>query len=95
MSTLSYNRPEGGPVASGPAKSAASILAIVCAIVSFFLSARGREFLALFAAVVAIGAGLLGGLRALSPRVSGGILSILAVLLGVVAIVVALIALIV
>ena len=95
MATLSYNRPEGGPVVAGQAKSAASILAIVCAIVSFILSARGREFLALFAAIVAIGAGLLGGLRALSPRVSGGILSILAVLLGAVAIVVALIALIV
>ena len=95
MATLSYNRPEGGPVVVGQAKSAASILAIVCALVSFFLSARGREFLALFAAIVAIGAGLLGGLRALSPRVSGGILSILAVLLGAVAIVVALIALIV
>ena len=95
MAILSDNRPEGGPVVTGQAKSAASILAIVCAIVSFVLSARGREFLALFAAIVAIGAGLLGGLRALSPRVSGGILSILAVLLGAVAVVVALIALIV
>ena len=96
MSTLSYNRPDGtGPVVSGQAKSAASILAIVCAIVSFVLSARGREFLALGAAIVAIGAGLLGGLRALSPRVSGGILSILAVLLGAVAVVVALVALVV
>ena len=93
MATMIYNRPEGGPVASGQAKSAASIFAIVCAIVSFFLSARGREFLALFAALVAIGAGLVGGLRALSPRVSGGLLSIAAVLLGAVAIVVALIAL--
>ena len=96
MATMSYNRPEGGaPVVSGQAKSAASILAIVCAIVSFVLSARGREFLALGAAIVAIGAGLLGGLRALSPRVSGGILSILAVLMGVVAILVAVIALVV
>jgi hypothetical protein len=93
MATMSYNRPEGGAVASGQAKSAASILAIVSAIVSFVLSARGREFMALFAAIVAIGAGLLGGLRAMSPRVSGGILSILAVLLGVVAILVAVIAL--
>jgi hypothetical protein len=93
MATLSYNRPDGDPVASGPAKSAASILAIVCAIVSFVLSARGREFMALGAAIVAIGAGLLGGMRALSPRVNGGILSILAVILGVVAILVAVIAL--
>jgi len=94
MATLSYNRPDGTtPVVAGPAKSAASILAILCAIASFILSARGREFLALGAAIVAIGAGLLGGLRALSPRVSGGILSIFAVLMGVVAILVAVIAL--
>jgi hypothetical protein len=96
MDTLSYNRPpEGGPVVSAPARSAASILAICAAIGSFILSAKGREFLALFAAIVAIGAGLLGGLRALSPRVSGGILSILAVALGAIAIIVALIALVV
>lgn len=94
MATLSYNRPEGGPV-SGQARSAASIVAILAAIGSFVLSANGREFLALFAAIVAIGAGLLGGMRALSPRVSGGILSILAVVLGAIAIIVALIALIV
>ena len=62
---------------------------------SFGLSAKGRELWALVAAVFAIGAGLLGGLRALSPRVSGGIFSILAVLLGVIAIVVAFIALLV
>jgi len=94
MATLSYNRPDGTtPAVAGPAKSAASILAILCAIASFILSARGREFLALGAAIVAIGAGLLGGLRALSPRVSGGILSIFAVLMGVVAILVAVIAL--
>ena len=89
MATMSYNRPEGGPV-TGQAKSAASILAIVAAIGSFILSARGREFLALFAAIVAIGAGLLGGMRALSPRVSGGILSIMAVVLGAIAVLVSL-----
>ena len=94
MATLSYNRPEGGPVVTSPAKSLASIVAIIAAIVSFVMSARGQEFMALGAAVVAIGAGLLGGLRALSPRVSGGILSMLAVVLGAIAIVVALIALI-
>ena len=94
MATLSYDRPDA-PVVRGQARSAASILAIVAAVGSFILSARGREFLALFAAIVAIGAGLLGGLRAMSPRVSGGILSILAVVLGAIAIIVALIALIV
>ena len=95
MATHSYDRPEGGPVTAPAARSTVSIVAIVCAIVSFVLSARSREFLALFAAIIAIGAGLLGGVKALSPRVSGGILSILAVLLGAIAIIVALIALII
>ena len=88
------DRPNRAPVVSGPVRSAASIAAIIAAIGSFILSSQGREFLALFAAIFAIGAGLLGGIRALSPRVSGGVLSILAVLLGAVAIIVALIALI-
>jgi hypothetical protein len=42
-----------------------------------------------------MGAGFVGGLKALSPRVSGGILSIAAVVLGAIAVIVALIALIV
>lgn len=95
MAILGYHRPEGGPMVSGQVRSGASIFAILCALGSFFLSARGHEFLALLAAFVAIGAGLLGGLKALSPRVSGGMLSILAVVLGLIAIVVALIALVV
>jgi hypothetical protein len=76
-------------------RSTASLIAIVCAIGSFVLSAKGREMLALLCAVLAIGGGLLGGLRALSPRVSGGLISIFAILLGVIGIVVALIALVV
>ena len=83
------------PVVTGPVRSGASIFAIIAAIVSFVLSAQGREIWALIAALAAIAGGLLGGLRALSPRVSGGILSIMAVLLGAVAILVALVALIV
>ena len=50
MATLSYNRPEGGPVVHGPAKSAASIVAIIAAIISFVLSSRGREFRSIFVA---------------------------------------------
>jgi hypothetical protein len=79
---------------TGQARSIASIVAILAALVSFYLSSQGREILALLCAFVAIGAGLVGGLRALSPRVSGGVLSILAVALGAIAIIVALIALI-
>jgi hypothetical protein len=78
-----------------PARSAASVVAILSAIISFVMSARGSEIIALVLAIVAIGAGLLGGLRALSPRVRGGILSIMAVVLGAIAIVVAAVALIV
>ena len=88
----SYDRP-GDMVRTAPAKSVASIVAILSALVSFYLSSQGREVWALIAAFVAIGAGLVGGMRSLSPRVSGGILSMLAVGLGAIAIVVALIAL--
>jgi hypothetical protein len=91
----SYDRPDGGQypmVRTSPAKSIASIIAIVSALVSFYLSSQSKGFLALLAALVAIGAGLVGGMKALSPRVSGGILSLIAVGLGVIAIVAALIA---
>jgi|SRR5688500_1972739 hypothetical protein len=91
----SYDRPDSGPypmVRAAPAKSIASIIAILAAFVSFYLSAQSKGFLALLCALVAIGAGLVGGMKALSPRVSGGILSIIAVGLGVIAIVAALIA---
>ena len=83
------------PPVAAPARSAASIFAIVAAIVSFYFSSRGRELWGLFAALAAIAGGLLGGLRALSPQVRGGLLSIAAVILGVVAILVSIVALIV
>jgi hypothetical protein len=93
MTQISH--PDNRPVITGPVRSGASILAIVAAGVSFYFSSQGRELWGLIAAFVAIGAGLLGGLRALSPRVRGGILSIIAVLMGVVAVLVAVVALIV
>ena len=89
------DRPSSTAITTGPVRSAASIFAILAAIVSFYFSSQGREILGLVCALFAIGAGLLGGLRALSPRVSGGILSIIAVLMGAIAILVALVALIV
>jgi hypothetical protein len=79
----------------GQVRSTVSIIAIICAIGSFVLSARGDAMWGLFCAIIAIAGGLLGGLRALSPRVSGGLISILAIVLGVLGIVVAIIALIV
>jgi hypothetical protein len=78
-----------GPAVSAPVRSAASVVAIVCALASFYFSSRDTQSLAFITAIVAVGAGLLGGVKALSPRVSGGILSILAVILGVIAILVA------
>lgn len=83
------------PPVAAPVRSGASIFAIIAAIASFYFSSQGRELWGLLAALVAIAAGLLGGLRALSPRVSGGLLSIAAVVLGVIAILVSLVALIV
>jgi hypothetical protein len=93
MATLGYQHDTHRGV--DPAKSVASIVAIIAAVVSFYLSSQGREMWALLSAFVAIGAGFVGGLKALSPRVSGGILSIIAVVLGAIAVIVALVALIV
>jgi hypothetical protein len=90
---IHHDRPADVPVVSGQVRSTASIVAIISAIFSFVMSAKGREMIALLCALVAVGAGLLGGLRALSPRVSGGLLSITAVVLGVIAVLVAIVAL--
>ena len=78
---------------TAPVKSVASIVAIVAVALSFYMSFKGREFVALLCALLAMGAGSLGFFRAASPRVSGGLLSMTAVALAVLAIVVALIAL--
>jgi hypothetical protein len=80
------------PAVSGPVRSGASVVAILCAVGSFVMSARHHAAIGFILALVAIVAGLLGGIRALSPRVSGGILSMLAIALGVIALVVALLA---
>jgi len=74
-----------------PVKSAASIVAILAAIGSFFLTFRDHEGWAILAAVVAMGAGLIGMAKAVSPRVSGGILSFSAIGIGVLALIVAII----
>jgi hypothetical protein len=89
------DRPARGPAFSGQVRSTVSILAILAAIGSFVLAAKDHGFLGLLAALVAIGAGLIGGVKSLSPRVSGGLISIFAVLLGVIAIVFSLLAIVV
>jgi hypothetical protein len=89
MATVnSYDRPHDAPPMrgmGGQARSTTSILAILAAIGSFVLSARNNGITAFLVALFAIAAGLFGGLKALSPRVSGGMLSLAAVLLGVLA----------
>jgi hypothetical protein len=72
----SYNRP------ARPEFSAPAIVAVICAIASFFFGA----LLGTILAVVAIVAGLVGVAMALSPRVRGGLVSIIAILAGVVGI---------
>lgn len=94
-STFMSRNSDSDNAVSAPARSAASIVAILAAIFSFYFSGGGREIIGLILAVLAIGAGMIGGLRALSPSVRGGILSIFAVVLGVIAIVFSIIALIV
>ena len=81
-----------GPI-SAPVRSTISVVAILAAIGSIVLASKGREFLGMFAAIVAVGAGLIGGVKALSPRIRGGMLSIIAVLLGVIGFVFSVIAL--
>ena len=63
-----------------------AILAIVAAIGSYVLSFSGRPGLGLLAALVALPLGVFGLLRAASPKVSGGIMSIVAIALGIFAI---------
>lgn len=87
MATVnSYDRPHNAPaMGGGQARSITSILAILAAIASFVLSARDNGGWGFLLALVAIGAGLFGGLKALSPRVSGGMISLAAVALGLIA----------
>lgn len=85
----SYDRPDNAPRIGGQVRSTTSVLAILAAAGSFLLSFQGYGFFALIAALFAMGAGLFGGIKALSPRVSGGMMSIAAVMLGAVSILVA------
>ena len=82
MAVVSYNRPATNPVFSAP-----SIVAVLCAVASFFFGAT----LGFLLAIVAIVAGVIGVLMALSPRVRGGMASIIAILAGVVGILAAIV----
>jgi hypothetical protein len=63
---------------------AAATIAIIAAIAGFVATFTGHPFWGLFIALVAIVSGLAGFVMAASPKVSGGILSIVAIVLGVV-----------
>lgn len=77
-----YDSPDGGPIATSQVHSLASIVSIICAIASFFVHSG---VFGLVLAIAAIVLGLVGFIKASSPRVSGGILSMCAIGLGVIA----------
>ena len=77
-----YNLPPQKP---RPAFSLPSILACVCAIISF----RSGALWGTLMAIAAIVLGVFGALLALSPRVRGGFVSVLAIGFGVLGIIAA------
>jgi hypothetical protein len=72
-----------------------AVIAIIAAIASYFLTFSGHTVYGMVLALIAIPFGIGGFVMAASPRVSGGIISIISILLGVFAIGVAIIAMIV
>ena len=77
-----------GPRVPVAVKSMASIAAILCAVGSLIVGNAGGKLLL---AIVAVVFGLVGMLRAVSPRVSGGVLSMIAIVIAMIGFVVALI----
>jgi hypothetical protein len=60
-----------------------AVLAILAAIGSYVLTFSGRPVFGLLVALVALPFGVLGLISAASPRISGGILSIVAIVLAI------------
>ncbi len=67
-------------------------LAIIAALASYFLTFSGHKLFGILAGIISIPLGAGGFLMAASPRVSGGIMSIISILLGVFAIGIAVVA---
>ncbi len=67
-------------------------ISILAAIVSYILTFSGHKVFGIVAALISIPFGIGGFVMAASPRVSGGIMSIISILLGVFAIGIAVIA---
>lgn len=63
----------------------AALLSIISVVISVVLTFMGHPIWALLLALVGILLGIIGLLSAASPRVSGGVLSIAAIILGVLA----------
>lgn len=60
--------------------------AIIAACVSFFFTFTGHPFWGVVSAVISIPLGIIGAVMAASPRVGGGLLSIVAIVVGLIAI---------
>jgi hypothetical protein len=69
-------------------------LSIIAAIASYFLTFNGHTMWGIIAALISIPLGAGGFAMAASPRVSGGVMSIISILLGVFAIGIAVMAMI-
>jgi hypothetical protein len=65
--------------------STSAIVAILAAVGSYLMSFSGRPFWGMLAALIALPFGVFGLIRAASPRVGGGLLSLIALVLGVLA----------
>jgi hypothetical protein len=76
------DRPAGSP---RPAFSIPSILAVICAIISF----KAGAVLGMVMAILAIVLGLIGLALALSPRTRGGIVSFISIVAGLIGIIAA------
>lgn len=82
---FSLTRSAHGTGANNPAFSIPSLLAVVAAVGSFMTGA----FLGTLLAIAAIVLGLIGAMLALSPRVRGGMMSLVAIGAGLIGIVAA------
>ena len=75
-----------GPRVPVAVKSMASIAAILCAVGSLIVGNAGGKMLM---AILAVVFGLVGMLKAVSPRISGGVLSMIAIVVALIGFVVA------
>lgn len=71
----------------------AAIVAIILAIGSYIATCTGHPIWGLIAALFSVPVGVIGLVMAASPRVSGGIMSIIAIVLGAIGLIVAILGL--